>query len=198
MIELGFEHLRSDVRTFLYWKKGISIVVMIVYIDDTLFCSLNKFLVDEVKFIFMKKWEYWDLGVPKEFLWIKICWNGQKILLNQICCLEKIIDCCQLSFLKNTIHVCIMLDTYLDITYAVMMLSCHSANLSEEHSDKAQHILWYLIGMQSYTLVYDRSSRLGIIACTDLDWASNLAMKWSQTRYFFKLANSIFSWRSHV
>ena len=52
--------------------------------------------------------------------------------------------------------------------------------------------------MQSYILVYDGLFGLGITASMDLDWAFNPAMRWSQTGYFLKLANGIFSWRSHI
>ena len=72
MIELGFKYLKSNTRIFLYWKKGTFIVVMIVYINDVLFCSPNKKLVDEVKSAFMKKWECQNLSVLKEFFWISV------------------------------------------------------------------------------------------------------------------------------
>ena len=37
MKELEFEHLKSDAGIFLYQKKGMNIVVTVIYVDDTLF-----------------------------------------------------------------------------------------------------------------------------------------------------------------
>ena len=41
----------------------------IIYVDDALFCGPNKALVDEVKTLFMRKW---DLGPATEFLHMRI------------------------------------------------------------------------------------------------------------------------------
>ena len=68
MKDLGFEHLKSDAGIFLFQEKNTSIVVAITYVDDALFCSPTKDLVDEVKGAFMHKWECRDLGPAKEFL----------------------------------------------------------------------------------------------------------------------------------
>ena len=65
MKELGFEHLKSNAGIFLYWKKGTNIVVAVIYVDDTLFCGPTKAVVDEIKGLFMKKWECRDLGDRK-------------------------------------------------------------------------------------------------------------------------------------
>ena len=47
-------------------------VVAIIYVNDTLFCGPNKVLVDEVKTLFMCKWECRDLGLATEFLHMRI------------------------------------------------------------------------------------------------------------------------------
>jgi len=65
--ELGFEHLKSEAGIF-YKKKGTNIIIGIIYVDDTLFCSPNKAVVDAIKVQFMCKWECRDLGEPNEFL----------------------------------------------------------------------------------------------------------------------------------
>jgi len=65
--ELGFECLKSEAGIF-YKKKGTNIAISIIYVDDTLFCSPNKAVVDAIKAQFMRKWECRDLGEPSEFL----------------------------------------------------------------------------------------------------------------------------------
>ena len=66
--ELRFECLKSEAGIFFYKKKGTNIVIGIIYIDNALFCSPNKAVVDSIKVQFMCKWECRDLGELKEFL----------------------------------------------------------------------------------------------------------------------------------
>ena len=90
------------------------------------------------------------------------------------------------------------LGTHLDIAYAVTALVHQSTNPSEDHLNKALYICHYLIRMQNYFLDYDGHSRLGIMACTNSSWGSNLASKCSQTGYFFKIVGRLFSWSLHM
>ena len=92
----------------------------------------------------------------------------------------------------------LMIGTRPDIAFAVTTLSRHSANPSKEHLDKALYICRYLVGTKSYHIVYDGLSRRGITACTDSDWASNPVNRRSNTGFFTKLANGIFSWNSYA
>ena len=92
MSELSFKHLKSKPGIFLYKKKGTTMVVAIIYVDDTLFCGPNKVLVDEVKVLFMHKWECRDLGPANEFLHMRIRQSGSKILIDQCTYLNKILD----------------------------------------------------------------------------------------------------------
>ena len=82
MKELGFEHLKSNAGIFLYRKKGTNIVVAVVYGDDALFCGPTKAIVDEIKGLFMKKWECRDLGPATSSLNIQIKCEGCKILID--------------------------------------------------------------------------------------------------------------------
>jgi hypothetical protein len=90
----------------------------------------------------------------------------------------------------------ITLGTRPDVAYAVTALSRQAANPSAEHLDKALYICRYLLGTCYYSLVFDGSSQSGLIAYTDSDWASDPNTRRSQTGWFIKLANCIFSWQS--
>ena len=92
MNELRFECLKSNAGIFLYWKKGMNIVVTVVYIDDILFYGPTKAIVDEIKGLFIMKWEYRDLGPATSFLnmWIKC--KGHKILIDQCSYLKKVLE----------------------------------------------------------------------------------------------------------
>ena len=92
----------------------------------------------------------------------------------------------------------LMLGTRPVICHAVTKLSQFAANLSQEHLDRAKSICHYLVGTKNYALIYDGDSQKGIYAFTDSDWAADKIKCQSITGYFFKLANSIFSWHTHA
>ena len=92
----------------------------------------------------------------------------------------------------------LMLGTCPDICHAVTKLSQFAANPSQDHLDRARSICHYLAGTKNFALVYDGDSQKGIYAYTDSDWAADKIKCWSITGFFFKLANGIFSWRTHA
>ena len=92
----------------------------------------------------------------------------------------------------------LMIGTRPDIAYAVIKLSQFSANPTESHLRHALNICHYLVGTQDYSLVYNGDSNQGLIAYTDLDWASDPLHCRSQTGFFLKLADCIISWSSHA
>ena len=55
--ELCFEQIKSDPGIFLYKRKGSLIVVVIVYVDNIVFCGLSRAITDEIKGHFMRKWK---------------------------------------------------------------------------------------------------------------------------------------------
>ena len=92
----------------------------------------------------------------------------------------------------------LMLGTRPDIAFAITKLAQHAANPSKEHLERALYICCYLVGTSKYRLTYDGSSREGISACTDSDWASDNSTRRSQTGYFIKLAKGLISWTSRA
>ena len=76
-------------------------VVVIIYVDNTLFCSPNKAIVDEVKAHFMQKWEYRDLGEVHEFLCMCICQNDYKISVNQCAYINAVLEQCGIGHAKS-------------------------------------------------------------------------------------------------
>ena len=92
----------------------------------------------------------------------------------------------------------LMLGTRPDIAFAVTHLSRHSVNPSQDHLNKALYICRYLIGMSTYSLVYNVGSGAGLTACTDSDWGSDPTSCLLQTGFYLKLADGLISWTSHV
>jgi len=221
--ELGFECLKSEAGIFFYKKKGTNIVISIIYVDDALFCSPNKAVVDAIKAQFMHKWECRDLGEPNEFLRMRITCRGRTIHLDQCVYLQKVIECCGMLNAKSTSTpllagyyaakntepvdvdlrshfqmvigslLYLMLGTRPDIAFAVTHLSHHAANPSQDHLNKALYICRYLIGTSTYSLVYNGGSGAGLIACTDSDWGSDPTSRLSQTGVYLKLADGLIS-----
>jgi len=226
--ELGFECLKSEAGIFFYKKKGTNIVIGIIYVNDTLFCGPNKAVVDAIKAQFMRKWECRDLGEPNEFLCMRITHKGCAIHLDQCVYLQKVVERCGMLnaksastplpagyyAAKNTEPVDVelrsrfrtvigsllylMLGTRPDIAFAVTHLSCHAANPSQDHLNKALYICRYLIGTSTYSLVYNGGSGAGLIACTDSDWGSDPISRLSQTGFYLKLADGLISWTSRA
>ena len=89
-----------------------------------------------------------------------------------------------------------MLGTCSDIAYAVIALSKHTTKPSKEHLDCVFYICHYLLRTCYYSLVFDGSTKVGLIAYTNSDWASDSNTQCSQTGWFIKLVGCIFSWKS--
>ncbi|PIL22579.1 hypothetical protein GSI_15268 [Ganoderma sinense ZZ0214-1] len=92
---MGYKRLTNDAGLYIYKRHSDGeLVVVIVYVDDALFCGRDKKLVALLKARFMKKWECRDLGDAKEFLRMRITRIGRKIFLDQRAYLEKVLDRC--------------------------------------------------------------------------------------------------------
>ena len=204
MKDLRFKCLKSNASIFLYNRKGTTTVVAIVYVDDALFCGPNIKTIKEIKAAFMKHWECRDLGPAKEFLHMNIRQEGSKIMIDQCAYLEKmlqrfdlvnaqtaptplpqgyhptahegVIDLKIRSLFQQVVRslLYLMLGTCPNIAYAVIALSKHATKPSKEHLDRAFYICHYLLGTHYYSLVFDGSTKAGLIAYTDSDWASDL------------------------
>ena len=75
-------------------------VIVIIYVDDALFCGPNKAIVDKVKAYFMQKWECRDLDEAHKLLCIYIYQNGHKISINQCTYLNTVLECCKMANAK--------------------------------------------------------------------------------------------------
>jgi Reverse transcriptase (RNA-dependent DNA polymerase) len=224
---LGFKCLNSDARIFVC-REGTELIVAVVYVDDAMFFSKNKKLVNKKKALFMNKWECRDLGEVKEFLHMRVQRQGLDITIDQVDYLKKVLERFQMTNAKATQTplpsnwdpkenkgkataaeitryqsiigslLYLMIGTCPDISYAVTHLSQFTTNPSEDHYKAALHICRYLAGTQDYKLVYGKTADKGLMAYTDSDWAADKIRRWSITGYFFKLADGIISWRSHA
>ena len=91
MKQLGFKRLISDAGLFICRRKA-QIIIAVVYVDDAIFTGNNKKFLNEIKALFMKKWECHDLGEVKEFLRMRVERHGQTIKLDQRDYLKKVLE----------------------------------------------------------------------------------------------------------
>jgi hypothetical protein len=198
MKDLGFCQLISNAGLFVKYDNGERIVV-VVYVDDALFCGPNKAKVLKAKQDFMSKWECRDLDDATDFLRMQITRKGDKLSLDQVDYLNKILnrfgmvnskpartplpegyqplantgpaDSALWSQFQQVIGslLYIMLGTRPDIAFAVTKLAQQSANPTKDHLSKAKHILAYLNSTRDYMLDYDGKSGLGLVAFVDSD-----------------------------
>jgi hypothetical protein len=190
------------VTVFLYRKKDTPCIV-VIYIDNSFFTGPDKALNQQLKEAFMKKWECWDLGELTEFLGMKITRESSKIHLDQCTYLKVVLERCGMTNSKTAVTplpagyvpiksdmvaspelrskyqmvigslLYLMLGTRPDITFAVTQMAKFAANPTEDHLNRALYICRYLVGTQSYRLMYDGGAGQGLSVTTDSDWAAD-------------------------
>lgn len=226
MAGLGFTRLRSDAGIFVKTTQNGTKVVVVIYVDDAIFCGPDKAQVLLTKQQFMRLWECRDLGDCTEFLGMRISYVGTSIHIDQSTYLDTILERCGMTnakvahtplpagynpeandaavnpSLRSRFQMVIgsllylMLGSRPDIAFAITKLAQHSANPSQDHLNKALYICRYLQGTRTYTLEYTGSAGMGLLAFVDSDWGSDPNTRHSQTGYALKFAGSAFSWAS--
>jgi len=182
----------------------------------------------------MRKWDTRDLGDLKDggeekvFLSLHIRRFGDKIQIDQLPYLEKIIKRFGMENAKITRTplpegyqpplvigtpnpqlrsqfqsiigslLYLIIGTCPDICFAVIKLSQFSANPAQEHVDRALSIFKYLVGTKNHRLIYDGEIKEGIKAYTDSDWASDPHTRRSTAGFYTSLASGAVSWQSKL
>ena len=96
---LGFSCLNSDTGIYVC-REGTEIILVVVYVDDTMFLGKNKVAIDKKKALFMAKWECQDLGDVTEFLCMRVKRNGLDVIIDQADYLKKVLDRFQMTNAK--------------------------------------------------------------------------------------------------
>ena len=93
-----------------------------------------------------------------------------------------------------------MLGTHPDLAFAVTQMAKFAHNPSEDHLNKAKHIMRYLCGTRKYALVFDGRSDGGLYAYCDSSYGDDRSdpdrRRRSTQGYFFTLANGCVKWHS--
>jgi hypothetical protein len=89
---MGFIRTFADPGVYIHFHDQ-DLIILVIYVDDTLFMGSNRTYLKLKKAEFMKKWEYRDLGEAKEYLgmWITRDHIKKTLKLDQISYAEKVI-----------------------------------------------------------------------------------------------------------
>jgi Reverse transcriptase (RNA-dependent DNA polymerase) len=101
MEAMGFKHLKSDLGVFVLMCSGKPEVIVIVYVDDTVFLGCQKHLVNNFKECFMRTWECCNLGETKEFLKMRITHLKGVVTLDQKDYLMTVLKCFNMQNVKE-------------------------------------------------------------------------------------------------
>src|SRR5580693_10056385 len=93
MEAMGFKRLKLDSGVFVLMCSGRPEVIVIVYVDDTVFLGRQKHLVNNYKEHFMHTWGCHNLGETKEFLKMRINRLKGVITLDQKDYLMTVLKC---------------------------------------------------------------------------------------------------------
>ena len=100
---MGFVCTLSDPGIYVHFH-GQNIIILVIYIDDSLFIGSNKSYLTFKKRQFMDRWESRDLGEATEYLGMRITQDCAKctLKLDQISYATKVIECFKLNNAKVT------------------------------------------------------------------------------------------------
>ena len=82
----------------------------------------------------------------------------------------------------------LIIDSHLNIGFAIVKLAQQMANLSNEHYQVGLHLYRYLLSTCKYQIVYDRLSNESIVAHSNSDWVQDPELHKSVTDYFTLMA----------
>jgi hypothetical protein len=88
---LEFCQLVSNTGLFIKYDNGKRIIV-VVYVNNALFYSTSKAKILKAEQDFILKWEYQDLSDATDFLCMQIIQKGNKLSLDQVDYLDKILN----------------------------------------------------------------------------------------------------------
>jgi len=200
---LGFSCLYADAGIFITKHADRTMVITLAYVDDIILTGPHAAQVMSKKKLSMDKWECCDLGECREFLQMRIEYQGGKTYLDQVPYLEKILKRFGMADTKaaqtplptgykpepfyGTAMVALwsqyqsvigsllylMLRTHPDLAFTVTQMAKFAHNPLEEHLLKTRHILCYLAGTCKYALVYDGRSDAGLYAYCDCSYGDD-------------------------
>jgi hypothetical protein len=193
--EMGFQRSKADPN--LYFLTGEAPLILVLYVDD-LFLTRDEQLIADWKRNLTVEFEMKDLGLMHYFLGLEV-WQqdgrfflGQRKYLVEILRRFRMTDCRPMSTpivtnwrkidtsdsktVDPTVYrqligsFMYLVNTWLDISFAVKSLSQFMVDPRRVHWIVAKHVLHYLRGTVEYGLLYECSGGVRLVGFTDADW----------------------------
>jgi Reverse transcriptase (RNA-dependent DNA polymerase)/gag-polypeptide of LTR copia-type/Integrase core domain/GAG-pre-integrase domain len=217
----GFEKSKSEPTLYIR-KRGNSILVVSLYVDDLIYTGNNEKLMEEFKKDMMETYEMSDLGLLHYFLGIGVCQADTSIFINQKKYAENILIKFKMQDSKpvatplmsnerlksedgakkadSTLYrslvgsLLYLSATRPDIMFTASLLSRYMNSPSQINLAAAMRVLRYIKGTKEYGLWYKPVKDSNLIGYTDSDWAGCLDDMKSTSGYAFSLGSGICTW----
>jgi hypothetical protein len=189
----GWQRSSIDPNLYVY-RRGKSVVILLLYVDDLLITGNDPNLIDEVKRNLMLKYRMKDLGIIKRYLSVDFVISNKGLLIHQSTYAQKILQDAGMQYCKpvsvplplgftiseNTetplfdrftyCHIVGQLlyltHTRPDISYSVNFVSRFMSKLQEAHWRAVLHILRYISSTIDFGILYRKHTKLSLIGST--------------------------------
>lgn len=223
LLDDGFVQSHADDTMFVK-ITGMSLIVLLVYVDDIIIASNSDEAVKNVKITLGRQFKTKDLGEAKIFLGLEIARSSEGISVSQRkYCLDLLADFGLLGCKPKSVPMdpkipytkdtCTFLENgtpyreligrllYLcitrpDITYAVNRLSQFLSCLTDVHLQAAHQLLKYLTNNPGQGLFYSATTYICLNGFKDADWGTCLDTRRSTFGMCVFLGTSLISWKS--
>lgn len=215
----------DDSEPTLYVKnEGTDFIIVSVYVDDIIYTSSSKKLLDEFKQHMESKFEMSDLGLLHYFLGIEVQQSIDGIFISQRKYAKDLLsrfgmlnskpadtpmnfneklqqdDGAEMADAKKFRSLVgglnYLTHTRPDIAYSVSLISRFMQQPSRNHFGAAKRVLRYIAGTMEYGIMYSKVPDLRLCGFTDSDWASSLDDRKSVSASVFTLGSGVITWSS--
>lgn len=223
LLTQGYVHENANKTLFIKKDKG-DIILVQVYVDDLIFGSLSKALVDEFVSIMTKRFDMSMFGDLRFFLGLQVTQFDDGIFVTQCKYAEDLVrkfsltgaksrrtpmsTTCKLtaegegqlvdqSLYRSMIGSLLYLTASRpDITYSVGVYSRFQSNPEESHLSAVKNIVKYVKGTSKLGLWFANGSSMELVGYSDADWDGNLNDRRSTTGGCFYLGENLISWHT--
>jgi hypothetical protein len=216
----GFICSRADPSLFVF-KKGASVLYLLVYVDDLILTGNNKTILDAFITSLQKEFAIKDLGKLNYFLGLEVTHTATGLVLSQTKYAHDILERASMlgsksmptplspnislskegelfpdpTFYRSIVGALQYLTiTRPDISYAVNQVSQFLQSPTTAHFQCVKRILRYIKGTISYGLTFSSLSSPTLVGYSDADWARCIETRRSTYGYSIFLGGNLVSW----